>query len=31
MTYVFNIIPCVSIVYLFIFFANSFAEVIKAR
>ena len=29
MTYIFNIILCVSIMYFFIFFAISFAEVIK--
>ena len=31
MTYIFNIILCVSIMYFFIFFAISFAEVIKTR
>ena len=31
MTYIFNIILCVSIIYFFIFFAISFAEVIKTR
>ena len=31
MTYIFNVILCVSIMYFFIFFAISFAEVIKTR
>ena len=31
MTYIFNIILCISIMYFFIFFAISFTEVIKTR